>query len=143
LRRHKEQWLEICDNHPEIFIGPARYSDVGPVQALIDELEFNERVAERLNRTELGCLFHNEQFRRAVAAGSIALLQDELKNAVVAAYVEMGAANQVIESAWRHPPNSAAWAEGSNDAQRRVREAGPKIAAARKNLMRFLGSDSP
>jgi hypothetical protein len=69
LHRHKEQWLQICDSHPEIFVAPAGYSDVGPVQALIDELEFNERVAQRLSSHEQGCLFQEDQFHRAVALG--------------------------------------------------------------------------
>ena len=46
LRGHKEQWLEICRSRPEIFINAARDSDVGPIQGLIDELEFNVHVAK-------------------------------------------------------------------------------------------------
>src|SRR5947207_6124741 len=41
LRAHKQQWLEICRNHAEVLLAAARSSDVGPLQALIDELAFN------------------------------------------------------------------------------------------------------
>src|SRR5690349_4762640 len=45
LRGHKEQWLDVCRTRPEIFFSTSRDAEVGPVQALIDELEFNAHVA--------------------------------------------------------------------------------------------------
>ena len=36
---HKEQWLKICLDRPDVFVNAARNADVGPLQALIDELE--------------------------------------------------------------------------------------------------------
>jgi HNH endonuclease len=32
LRLHKEQWLRICDQHPEALIGAVRTADVGPLR---------------------------------------------------------------------------------------------------------------
>src|SRR5580658_10014090 len=45
LRLQKEQWLKICAERPEMLVGAIRDADVGPLQALIDELEFNSIVA--------------------------------------------------------------------------------------------------
>src|SRR2546427_7250793 len=44
LKLHKEQWLRICKDNPAALLHPSRAGDVGPLQALIDELEFNMRV---------------------------------------------------------------------------------------------------
>ena len=65
LKRHKQQWLELCKNKPEMFLHAARETDVGPLQALIDELEFNLRVSEHTEPDALGCLFLEEQFPKS------------------------------------------------------------------------------
>jgi len=141
LRLHKEQWLTICERHPEVLVAHSWSADVGPLQALIDELEFNAKIATRLESTDQGCLFHDQQFLRAVHQGSVAILRDEIRDAVLEAYVAMGAANRLIEAAWLHPKGSNSWAEGVNDAQQRIREAQPRIEDARSQLLSFLASE--
>jgi len=79
LQGHKQQWLEICATHPEILVQPAWSSDVGPLQALIDELEYNRCVARNESKDDLGSLFLDDQFRRALREGAISTLQDGLK----------------------------------------------------------------
>lgn len=38
LRAHRDQWLSICKEHPEIFrSGSVARAEVGPLQSLIDE----------------------------------------------------------------------------------------------------------
>ena len=64
LRAHKDQWLRICNTHPELLIAATQTADVGPLQALIDELEYNGAVG-RVGI--MGALFNDEQFRRAIA----------------------------------------------------------------------------
>jgi HNH endonuclease len=76
LRLHKEQWLRTCAERPDILIAATRSSDVGPLQALIDELEFNVTVANA-GPTEQGCKFLDQQFLRGVHEGSISILRDE------------------------------------------------------------------
>ncbi len=39
LRGHKEQWLEICKKRPEVIVSASWQIDVGPIQALVDELD--------------------------------------------------------------------------------------------------------
>ena len=46
LKAHKKEWLRICKEQPEAMINASRNVDVGPVQALIDELEFNAAISE-------------------------------------------------------------------------------------------------
>jgi hypothetical protein len=48
----------------------------GPLQALIDELEYNVVLSGYFN--DRGALFGDEQFRRAIAHGSIATLESSL-----------------------------------------------------------------
>lgn len=46
LHHHKEQWLKICREMPGVLVASqASDREVGPIQALIDELEFNCVVA--------------------------------------------------------------------------------------------------
>lgn len=138
LRRHKEQWLEICREHPDALVAAPRHIDVGPLQALIDELEFNQRVAASPGSDVQGCLFRDDQFKRAIQAGSVAILQDEIKKNLLEAYFAMGSANSLIHSAWQHPKGSNPWAEGVNEASKRITEAGPRIAGALAQLQKFL-----
>lgn len=142
LRLHKEQWLRICAEQPDALVSASRVSDVGPLQALIDELEFNAKVAARAESTDQGCRFHEEQFRRAIQEGSIAILRDEIREAVLEAYVAMGAANRMIEAAWAHPNGSNAWANGVNEARDRIVAARAKIEGAKVQLLKFLATDA-
>lgn len=141
LKRHKEQWLKICREKPEVLIVTHMRSDVGPLQALIDELEFNSIVAEFIQPIEIGCLFKLEQFSRAIQAGSIASLKDELKSSVLDAYVKIGNANQHISAALGHEYRSNSRAEDINHAQKLILEAKPKIRKAIDDLMSFLGRE--
>ncbi|MBI4479275.1 MAG: HNH endonuclease, partial [Acidobacteria bacterium] len=96
LRKHKEQWLQICKDRPEILITATRNADVGPLQALIDELDFNSTVAQYSSERDQGCLFYHDQFKRAIAEGAIAVLNEELKKTILEAYVAIGRANEHI-----------------------------------------------
>ena len=141
LRFHKDQWLKICANQPEALVSASRASDVGPLQALIDELDLNSVIAERSESKNQGCRFHEEQFLRAIHEGSIAILREEIRIAVIEAYVSMGATNRVIEAAWAHPQGSNSWAMGVNEARDRIVETRPKIENARTQLLKFLARE--
>jgi hypothetical protein len=141
LKQHKEQWLRICKEKPATLIRTNIRSDVGPLQALIDELEFNSRVAEFVQPVEIGCLFKMEQFSRAIEQGSIATMKDELKSSMLDAYVKMGNANQHISAALGHEYRSDSRAEDINHAQKVILIAKPKIKKAIDDLMSFLGSE--
>jgi hypothetical protein len=136
LRLQKEQWLKICAERPEMLVGAIRDADVGPLQALIDELEFNSIVAAEGDFNKQGCKFHELQFLRAIHEGSISLLRDEIKKPLLEAYREMGAANTALDGKF-----ARGTAEASNDAQFRIANASGKIQVARTELLKFLTSD--
>ncbi len=142
LRRQKEQWLEVCRTRPEIFINANRNADVGPLQALIDELEFNATVAEYGSTNDMGCLFQDDQFRRAIREGSIALLRDDLKQLILAAYVAIGRASQQVSGVMHHEPGGNAWAMSTHRASEGIISPRRTIVPARDALLQFLSSDN-
>lgn len=89
-----------------------------------------------------GAKFHDRQLRRAIEVGSIAILLDEIREAVLDAYVAMDAANQIVDGAWRHPHGSTSWAAGVNEATKRIKEAQPTIKKAQDELLKFLATES-
>jgi hypothetical protein len=97
LRQHKDQWLTNCEKHPDLLVSKSASSDgdVGPLQALIDELEFNLLVATSHVR---GCPFREVQFDRAIAHGVLSLVDERLKNAVMTAYTYIGRTNMILTS---------------------------------------------
>src|SRR4029079_13856712 len=87
----------ICASRPDVFVNAARNADVGPLQALIDELEFNHVGAHYSGHPyAVGSSFHDEQFHRAIREGSIATLNDTLKQTILEAYRAIGYANHMI-----------------------------------------------
>ena len=102
LKIHKTQWLKICREKPEMLMNAERRSDVGPLQALIDEMEFNAAISEyseSVPSPSLGGTFSDNQFQRAIQEGAIATLQPGLKDAINHAYAAMRHANQEISRA--------------------------------------------
>ncbi len=84
LKLHKEQWLAFCDKNPSALATLPVDVGVGPLQALIDELDFNQEIAARVSADAVGCCFMDEQFRRALQTGALSLLADEIINAISA-----------------------------------------------------------
>lgn len=138
LRHHKKQWLNVCHTRPDVFVNAARDAGVGPLQALIDELEFNLRVSDRPIDDEPGCAFQDEQFRRAIREGAISVLDEELKRAIIEAYVLMGRANQVNSSVLNTPRGSNLWDPSA--ARKAAINCAPKISGAKQKLLQFLSS---
>jgi hypothetical protein len=141
LLRHKEQWLEVCRNHPEIFNAKFLSAEVGPLQALIDELEFNAAVAAQSQGHKHGCLFLDEQFRKAISLGSIATLCDELKKLLMKAYVAIGQANQHIISAMNQSPRNDVNNVAGERASASIATCETPIREAHLALLKFLGSE--
>jgi len=108
---------------------------------MIDELEFNAAVAKCATHEVQGCLFLDEQFRRAIEEGAVALVRDELKCQFIEAYVAIGRVNQHILAVMPHEKGVNPWAEGVNRAQRSITDAAPKIIGARDALLAFLGTE--
>lgn len=104
LRGHKDQWLTICRERPDTLLLSARNTDVGPLQAVINELEFNLTVMKYPAQQQRGCPFRDDQFSRAISEGALWTLDDDLKDAVNEAYFAIGRANQwVLAEIEQHP----------------------------------------
>jgi hypothetical protein len=96
LRGHRDQWIELCRTHPEIFVGAPRDMDVGPLQALLNELEFNVVMSSRVTQQDRGCLFKDQQFHRAIREGAIWSLDQTVKEVVLEAYAAIGRAQTAM-----------------------------------------------
>lgn len=142
LQLHKEQWLAICQSKPEIFNQVPITSGVGPLQSLVDELEFNIAVAKRTARDVQGCLFMDDQFRKAIEQGAIAILEDDLKHALIEAYRVIGRANQHIVSITHHEVESEGWARAVNRASSSIHDAADPLESAHDDLLQFLKSET-
>ena len=145
LRKHKEQWLDFCDKHPAPF-SEARALEigVGPLQALVDEMEFNLAVARAGGERDLGCPLRDEQFSRALRTGSVALLVPDLKDAIIDAYVAIGHASVMGQSAVAKKAGGMAGSlsgSGSGEPRRAFQECEQLLAKAHESLLEFLGHD--
>jgi hypothetical protein len=116
-------------------------AEVGPLQSLIDELEFNEAVAASPSGQDQFCLFKERQFLEAIRAGSIATLQDELKQSINAAYVQTGQANQLLNTL-TNTQNPSMIGILSDRALMKIQTSRQQIQKAKRELLKFLSSDS-
>jgi hypothetical protein len=146
LAKHKEQWLKLCSDHPAVAFLHLREPDgeVGPLQALVDEIEFNLAVAHCTASGEIGCPFREEQSSRAIRTGSIALLAQDLKAAIIGAYVAVGRANTVAVAAAAKRAGgvsrSVIGLPGSDPAEA-ASECEKCLQLAHQELLRFLGHE--
>src|SRR3990172_2194123 len=70
LKPTRRSGFESANKQPDVLVEPARRGDVGPLQSLIDELEFNEALAKACeDRDEAICPFEITQFSRAISEG--------------------------------------------------------------------------
>lgn len=142
LRAHKEQWLQICRENPEILVAATRRADVGPLQALIDELEFNQVIAAHSNSGEdnRGARFQDELFRKAMAHGVISTLDPGLKEVLLDAYANISLASQRVAAELSQSLRDATEGKRSTDARNAIAGVLPKIQAAHEKLLGFLSS---
>jgi len=140
LRGHKTQWLDICASKPEVFTEASRNVDVGPLQAILDELDHN-LIASRTPVEQRGWLFKEEQFPRAVREGVIAMLDDGLRTAISEAYVAISLANERVHAEVNQDCNERSLGYRTKDAIAALAAAPEKIGTARDKLLEFLGTD--
>ncbi len=83
LRAHRDQWLKLCETSAQFLASIPPTTDVGPVQALIDELEFNRAVVKEYERSgQLGSPMEAVQFDRCLTEGAISLMEEGAKTAI-------------------------------------------------------------
>ena len=142
LRAHREQWLSLCKERPEILVAPLSPTDVGPLQALIDELEFNLAVTAKEGPHEQGSSFFTQQFLRAINEGALAILKEELKRDLIEAYVAISKANNLVLSASSIPRESNLWGGSANAAMRAIKECKAPLTQAKERLLNFLAPEN-
>lgn len=94
LRGHRDQWLTLCGARPEMFVHAQPAPEAGSLERLLSELEFNLLLT---GVGRVGGLFEMVQFRRAVADGTFAWLDEGLKAAIGGAYAALAKANATTE----------------------------------------------
>jgi hypothetical protein len=141
LRGHRDQWLKICAEKPEVMLAAAWDRDVGPLQALMDELEFNKLVVRCSTETKRGALFENVQFLRAIHEGMVAILKEDLKTAILQAYAAVSRANQHILAEVNQDVKMTHQGAATMKAREAVTDAAPLIDAAYNELARFLARE--
>ncbi len=141
LRAHREQWLCVCKESPGALLLPQRPLDVGPIQALIDELEFNSEIAQRTTDDMIGALFLAAQFERAIQEGIFSLLPDSIRSPIAAAYATMMRANMSLHKMAAMPwgGSTSAWHHACSFALKAITCAQAEILAARAALLAHLG----
>jgi HNH endonuclease len=144
LRMHKEEWLKLCATSAHFLASVPSRTDVGPIQALIDELEFNVEVAataDQIPHLTTNAHFSTVQFNRAMSEGVLSLLEPQLKKDLMSAYTVMARANTQLDAI--APARSGdAHAHAMNHARERFKEAQPLIAVALQRLATVLGTEN-
>jgi len=138
LTAHKANWIKICKDKPEIIIIASRETDVGPVQSLIDELEFNIAVAKLTSFESLGCSFRENEFNRAISEGAISLLNENLKEVVLHAYVSIGKTNHALQSLRAQTAGTTNYNNALKPAKQSLEKAENLCVEAKEQLLRFL-----
>jgi hypothetical protein len=141
LRLHKEQWLAFCEKNPGALAQMSSDVSAGPLQALIDEIDFDLEVSSRKAPKELGCPFADHQFRRAIQSGAMAALDESIKTAVNAAYADVGRANHFLLATHAHPIDGNSYNTALNSAQQAIMKLPASMKAARDSILAFLKSD--
>jgi hypothetical protein len=135
LRLHRDQWLDICRSHPEVFAASPVVAPAGTIGALDQEIDFNLGVARHTGIGEVGCPFSVTQFDRAVADGTYSILSEELREKLREAYRLAKLANTLISGMPTLGYGSDAYAEAWNQAAKAV-GAALKPFSDLKQLMR-------
>lgn len=145
LKKHKEQWLELCKSSAAFLASMPPRTDVGPFQALMDELEFNRAVATTADDLPvIGAiaLFEVVMFDRCVSEGILSLLKPELKQTLIDAYVVLKRLNTQIGAISNFPRNTDSWANTVNGARDGLGAAKPIIEKAMTALTEVLSRES-
>jgi hypothetical protein len=141
LRMHKEQWLKLCESKPEIFVEASRNVDIGPIQGLLDEIEFNIVISENFNYERLGFLFSDEQLNRAIKEGVLSTVDDELRKAISIAYGAISKTNEEVRHFNTASGRDRASAPLDQNAMKSVQRTIPLLIVARDQLLRFVRSE--
>jgi hypothetical protein len=138
LRMHKEQWLQVCETRPEIFVMASRNVDIGPIQGLLDELDYNLVISKDV---ELGFQYHDEQLDRAIREGVLSSLEEDLRQKLSIAYGWISRANEAVRNYNNQDSRDHALGFIAPKVFASVQAAIPHIQNARDRLLEFVASE--
>ena len=138
LKMHRDQWLEMCQTGLVSFEQTGERYDVGPLEAMIDELEFNASVAAHSDPVEIGSSLADDQFLRATQAGCLSAMNADLRATIFDAYRLARRANELVSRAIATPPGSLNHVGFLALARDALGAAGHKMTEARRGLMEAL-----
>lgn len=143
---HKRQWLDICKNNPQALMSAPRNQEIGPLEGMLLELEFNLSVVRFLTKGEnwkenIGCALNSDQHAKAISEGALMLLPLEVLASVSRAYFSIGRVNTFNSMFIATRPEGNAFAEAQNKLLRAVEGSEKAIIDARKALKDFLSFD--
>lgn len=137
---HKEQWLTICREQPQVLLGNTSSEGVGPLEAMIFELEYNLQAVCDFSFDDLGYRVKSEQFNLAISMGSLFVLPESIKEKINSAYLAISQietyTNKFINSGHGRP-----LAEAQNNLAVVVNRSKSKIEDALDCLKKFLGEN--
>lgn len=136
LREHKNQWLDICKNKPDIFSQPFQSSDAGPLISLIDELEYN-LIACNCHGSSLS----TTQFEEALRKGAISLLEHKVKNEIYSAYAEVNHINQLFYASINEGLRDRSYGHTTSEIHKNIPKANTAISGALKSLKFYLDKE--
>mgnify|MGYP001296078000 FL=1 len=143
LLEHKSQWLSICKKHPESLIASPRDADVGPLEGMLLELEYNVLVINMVIHGQswqdrIGSILHDDEYRRSIAQGSLILLNEPLRTKINDAYAQVGRINTFIEMYSATRPEGNAFAEATDRLLGAYRGSEISVATAFMGIKSFL-----
>jgi len=145
LLEHKEQWLKLCKNHPEILVNNPTNKDIGSLEGMVLELELNLKIAKLANGAfpwdRIGNSLRTLQYERAMAEGTVMLLSSELKGKINDVYLLIGKTNNFITMLFNTRPEGNAYAEAKNNVISSLRSSVDSIEQTFKELKEFLNKD--
>lgn len=141
LLAHKDRWLRLCREAPAVLVDQQRPHDVGPIQALVDELDFNGTLAANTDADTTGALFLTAEFERAIHEGLYSLLPDSVRNEISAAYATVKRANMDLQKMATMPwgGSGSAWDHAYCRAKKAMEIAQDEIRRAHGGLLKYLG----
>jgi len=141
IRRGSSTAIALPDEVAEM--GIARHEDINTnleLRAILDELEYFSETSTQVNVTERSVSFPIDHYQRLLDRGILVHLPDELRGKIRVAYNEIRNVNHIIGAAWASGRGCNTWAEGVNEAQRRMMDARTKSTEAMNGIRAALRS---
>ena len=128
LRHHRDQWLGICREHPEIFVNAQPKPEAGSLQRLHSELLFDQALTH--TGRGAGAPLEIAQFRRAIGDGVLGWVPEELRKAIEDAYISILEVNSAIAALAYQPHNDNKAAQLLVNARQPIAKALARLDAA-------------